>query len=180
MQRRYTRTLQTPVFWSRKYTSSQIRRVVKLSKIRHFCATDAGGGHLFFLRRGWRWTFSLCLVARLRLSAECLKKLSTNSDEFFDGWEVWLAKVVRFRWCFRSQCGHSWQPWEADHELRVLRKTWTWSRWWPYVQSGRCSSVRIWNLKKYWNSSVISWSHHPRSFHSDPCTQRKTTCLFVR
>ena len=43
-----------------------------------------------------------------------------------------------------------------------------WACWWPHVQSGMCStdiSISTWIFKKYWNSSVTSWSYH---FHTHP------------
>jgi len=67
----------------------------------------------------------------------------------------------------------------SDQELCILRRMWC--CWWPQVHSGRCirdSSVSTWNFKQYWNSSVISWSHHPIIF-SQPPTQEKRAYLLA-
>jgi len=68
--------------------------------------------------------------------------------------------------------GRSGRSWSRTAENVILL----------WVQSGRCAiytSVSSWNLREYWNSSVISWSHHPWSVPSHPPTQRKTTCYMV-
>jgi len=63
--------------------------------------------------------------------------------------------------------------WAEEHELHVLQRTW--SCWWLYVQSGRCTThTSVSSFKEYWNSPVSV----SRIMHNKPHTQRKTMCLY--
>jgi len=76
---------------------------------------------------------------------------------------------------FRS-CEHNLDTGSVDRRLGSSRP-WTGVLlrmrfgWWPCVKSGRCdtdTSVSNWNFKEYWNSSVISWTHHlVRATHAE-------------